>query len=200
MKMIFGNIKSFDYIIEFHDIHLYYEDENDEEIEYLFCINKNLSHLLGKKYLLPINNTHFKNFIRDCLEYNSTIKNKSDFDIEVIQIVEKYSHKYNPEIIKLLNIKLGSLILSNFKYKNLEYLKNLEKYFVPKYNFSSSDIVDNQTYNSQIHFLIIIINNLISISKNRTINLNYQIKSNQCHNINTSQFNYLDFIFDYFTN
>ena len=198
MKMIFNNIKSFDYIVEFHDIHLYYDDLDDTEIEYLFCINKKLSGV-NKKYLLPINNNHFKQFIRDCIEFEFEIKSKFDFETEVIQLIEKYSN-INKQIINYLNIKLGSLILSNLKYKNFAYLKKIEKYFIPEYaNITDTNCSKNN--NLQIQYLIIMINNLINVSTNPTINLNYQIDKNLLfQNIKTDQYDHLDFIFDYFTN
>jgi hypothetical protein len=51
MKMQFANINSCEYIVEFHDVHLYYNNDDDEQMEYLFSFNKSSSNGLNKKYL-----------------------------------------------------------------------------------------------------------------------------------------------------
>ena len=65
-----------------------------------------------------------------------------------------------------------------------------------------SKTIDSKFFNSQICYLIIMINNLLSLNKTTLINKNYKIKKTKETNIThikTENFDYLDFIFDYWT-
>lgn len=200
MLMQFANIKSFEYIVEFHDVHLYYDNDNDEKMEYLFCINKNSPNILNKKYLMPIQTQQFVQFVKDCLEYPEEKLSKNDFEINIIQLIEKYNQNYSIDVMNLINVKIGSLLLNHIQYKNFDYLKKIEKQFGSQYKFSKT--IDSQFFNSQICYLIIMINNLLSIKKTQIINPNYKIKKSKKINmkeIKTDNFDYLDFIFDYWS-
>ena len=200
MKMQFDDIKSFGYTIEFHDVHLYYNNDDDEEMEYLFCLNKGAPNILNKKILMPIDTKQFVQFVKDCLEYPSENLSKSDFEINVIQLIDKYNNNYSLDILNLINIKLGSLLLSHIKFKNFDYIKKVEKQFGSQNKLANT--ADVQYFNSQICFLIIILNNLVSVNKIQKTNNNYKIKKSQLTQINqikTENFDYLDFIFDYWS-
>ena len=208
MKMQFDNLKSFEYTVEFHDVHLYYNDndndndnynDTDEKMEYLFCLNNGSASILHKKYLMPINTKQFIQFIKDCLEYPEENLSKSDFEIAVIQLIGKYNNN-SLDILYLVNIKLGSLILSHIKFKDFDYLKKVEKQFGSHSKLANT--ADIQYFNSQICYLIIILNNLISVKKIQKNNHYYQIKKSQLvqmKQIKTDNFDYLDFIFDYWS-
>jgi hypothetical protein len=200
MKMQFDNIKSFEYTVEFHDVHLYYNNDDDEKMEYLFCLNKGAPNILNKKILMPIDTKQFVQFIKDCLEYPVENLTKTDFEINIIQLIDKYNSNYSLDILNLVNIKLGSLLLSHIKFKNFSYLKKVEKQFGSQSKLANT--ADVQCFNSQICFLIIMLNNLISVEKKQKNNHNYQIKKSQLeqmNQINTENFDYLDFIFDYWS-
>jgi hypothetical protein len=203
MKMQFDNIKSFEYTVEFHDLHLYYNDDDNEKMEYLFCLNNQVPNILNKKILMPINTKHFVQFIKDCLEYPVENLSKHDFEINIIQLIDKYNNNFSFDILNLINIKLGNLILSHIKFKNFAYLKNLHKQFGSQNKLAN--IKDIQFFNSQICYLIILLNNLISVKKQQKNNQNYRIKKsqviqlNQINQLKTENFDYLDFIFDYWS-
>ncbi len=201
--MQFDNIKSFEYTVEFHDLHLYYNDDDNEKMEYLFCLNNQVPNILNKKILMPINTKHFVQFIKDCLEYPVENLSKHDFEINIIQLIDKYNNNFSFDILNLINIKLGNLILSHIKFKNFAYLKNLHKQFGSQNKLAN--IKDIQFFNSQICYLIILLNNLISVKKQQKNNQNYRIKKsqviqlNQINQLKTENFDYLDFIFDYWS-
>ena len=198
--MQFDNIKSFEYTVEFHDVHLYYNNDDDEKMEYLFCLNKGAPNILNKKILMPIDTKQFVQFIKDCLEYPVENLTKTDFEINIIQLIDKYNSNYSLDILNLVNIKLGSLLLSHIKFKNLSYLKKVEKQFGSQSKLANT--ADVQCFNSQICYLIIMLNNLVSVGKIQKNNHNYQIKKSQLvqmNQLNTENFDYLDFIFDYWT-
>jgi hypothetical protein len=200
MKMQFDDIKSFEYTVEFHDVHLYYNNDDDEQIEYLFCLNKGAPSILNKKILMPIDTKQFVQFVKDCLEYPVENLSKSDFEINIIQLIDKFNNNYNLDILNLINIKLGSLILSHIKFKNFDYLKKVEKQFGSQNKLANT--ADVQCFNSQICYLIIILNNLVNVNKIQKNNHNYQIKKSQLTQINQikiENFDYLDFIFDYWS-
>jgi len=198
MKMQFANIKSFEYVVEFHDVHLYYNNDNDEQMEYLLCLNKDSPHILHKKYLMPIITKDFTQFVKDCLEYPTESMGKAEWEINIIQLIDKYNENLSTDILKFINVKLGSLILGNIKYKNFSYLKKVEKQLTTPYKFPTID--DNQNFTSQICWLMIMINNLLSVTKNKLVDLNYQTKSTQeINEIKTQNFDYLDWIFDYWS-
>jgi hypothetical protein len=198
MKWEFNNINLYNWIVEFHDVHLYYTNDYDETIEYLFSIGHGLPKILNKKYLVIINANSFRNFIGKCLEMPMEPVDKSQFEIQVIQIIEKYSHKNSWEYFYWLNLKLGNLILSNVKYKNLPNLKHIEKQFALNYKFST--VEENVQFDSQIQFLIIMINNLTKTTKKPIVNFQHKISGKKnLEEITESDFNYLDFVFDYWT-
>lgn len=196
MKMQFANINSCEYIVEFHDVHLYYNNDNDEQMEYLFSIGNTFT----KKYLLPVNTKNFVQFVANCLEYPVQKLSKDEFEINVIQLVDKYNQNYTCDVMNLINTKLGSLILHHIQYKNFTYLKSIEKQFGLGNKFSKT--IDSQFFNSQICYLLIMINNLVSLNKIPLANKNYKIKKtkeNSITQIKTENFDYLDFIFDYWS-
>ena len=206
MKMQFDNLKSFEYTVEFHDVHLYYSDNDsdndnyDEKMEYLFCLSNGLANGINKKYLMPIDTKQFYQFVKDCLEYPEENLSKSDFEIAVIQLIGKYNNNNSLDILNLVNIKLGNLILSHIKFKDFDYLKKVEKQFGSHSKLANT--ADVQYFNSQICYLIIILNNLISVKKILKNNHYYQIKKSQLvqmKQIKTDNFDYLDFIFDYWS-
>ena len=197
MKMQFDNIKSFDYTVEFHDVHLYYDDGDDEKMEYLFCINKVSPKVLNKKILMPIDTKQFVQFVKDCLEYPQENLSKTDFEINIIQLIDKYNNNYSLDILNIINIKLGNLLLSHIKFKNFDYLRNLEKQFCSHNKLANT--ADVQYFNSQICYLIIMLNNLVSVKKNQKDNQNYKIKKLQIKKLEKDNICYLDFIFDYWS-
>ncbi len=203
MKMQFANINSCEYIVEFHDVHLYYNNEDDEQMEYLFNFNKTSSNAINKKYLLPINTKSFVQFVANCLEYPGEKLSKSDFEISIIQLIDKYNQNYNCDVMNLVNTKIGSLILHHIQYKDFVNLKSIEKQFGFGNKFSKT--VDSQFFNSQICYLLIMINNLLSLNKKPLVNFvnkNYKIKKTKetcITDIKTENFDYLDFIFDYWS-
>ncbi len=196
MKMQFANINSCEYIVEFHDVHLYYNNDDDEQMEYLFSIGNTFT----KKYLLPINTKNFIQFVANCLKYPGEKLSKDEFEINVIQLVNKYNQNYTCDVMNLINTKLGSLILHNIQYKNFAYLKSIEKQFGFGNKFLKT--IDSQFFNSQICYLLIMINNLLSLNKIPLVNKNYKIKKTNetsITQIKTENFDYLDFIFDYWS-
>lgn len=200
MKMQFDNIKSFEYTVEFHDVHLYYNNDDDDTMEYLFCFHKESPKILNKKYLMPIDTKLFVQFVKDCLEYPVENLSKNDFEINIIQLMDKYNNNYSLDILNLINIKLGNLILTHIKFKNFDYLRKLEKQFGSQQKLANT--ADVQCFNSQICYLIILLNNLISVEKKQKNNHNYKIKKSQLIQMNqmkTENFDYLDFIFDYWS-
>ncbi len=198
MKMQFANIKSCEYIVEFHDVHLYYNDDYDEQMEYLFCFNNNSPHILNKKYLMPINTKQFVQFVKDCLEYPIEQLDKEHWELNVIQLVGKYSEQLPSEVMHMINIKLGSLILSQPTYKSFPYLKKIEKQFTASYKLMSNE--DTESFSSQICWLLIMINNLVSVSKIGKTKSHYKSKKpNEITNGQTGNFDLLDFIFDYWS-
>jgi len=198
--MLFPDINSFEYIVEFHDIHLYYNKDDDEKMEYLFSLNQDMPGLLNKKYLLPIDTKSFGQFVAECLEYPAEKLSEDEFQINIIQLVDKYNENYTLDVTNLINKKIGSLLLNHVQYKNFPYFKKIEKQFGIQNKFAK--IVDSIVFNSQICYLLIMINNLLSLTKKPIINLKYKIKKIKQPDINqiqTDTFNYLDFIFDYWT-
>ena len=188
--MQFENIKSFDYTVEFHDIHLYY---NDNKMEYLFNFHNKLPHNVDKKYLIPVDIKEFNQFVKDCLEYSVEKLSQSDFESIVIQLIDKYKYNYSLQVLKLINIKLGSLILSNPEYKNFDYLKKLEKEFSSHNKLSKND--NPPYFYAQIRYLIIMLNNLVSVRKTKNPVSNYKIIQMD----QFKKFDYLDFVFDYWS-
>lgn len=196
MKMQFANINSFEHIVEFHDVHLYYTNDNDEFMEYLFSIGNTFT----KKYLLPINTKSFVQFVSDCLTYPTEKLSKDEFEISIIQLIDKYNQSYTLDVMNLINVKIGSLLLNHIQYKNFTYLKSIEKQFGVSHKFIKTD--ETKFFNSQICYILIIINNLIGIKKTPIINYNYKISKSKAVDIKhifTDNFNYLDFIFDYWS-
>lgn len=202
MRMQFANINSFEHIVEFHDLHLYYTNESDESMEYLFSLNKDLPNTISKKYLLPIDTKSFVQFVSDCLTYPTEKLSKDEFEINIIQLIDKYNQSYTLDVMNLINIKIGSLLLNHHQYKNFPHLKKIEKQFGVPHKFIKT--TETQFFNSQIGYLLIIINNLIGIKKTPVVNLNYKIpkskaNTNDIKHICSDNFNYLDFIFDYWS-
>jgi hypothetical protein len=164
------HIESMNLIVLLHNLHLY-NKKKISKFGYLFST--------PKKYLIDLDFNEFKNFIDACLhsKYNDTVDTLIVTEGEIIQLIESYDFisnaKFKIEIIK----KIGNYILTKPKIKRFKYLHKLVKY----YNY---DIGTEQ--NIYIKFLIILINNFISLQ---------EIKLN---NINSDNINILDFIFDYY--
>ena len=175
MKFIF-NSNNQNYIVKFHEVHLYYKKNN--KLQYLFIhpIYK------YKKYIIDINYYDFKNFIIKCSENECTIKLAIDVKIEYKKLTEKIISCKNIDSRLNLCQKLGELIFFNYHHKDAFDVKNI--YVL----FTSIDNDDNfiNSFNCQIRYLIIMINNLMDIEHN-TIRDNYD-------------FNMLDFIYDYYLN
>jgi hypothetical protein len=170
------------YSIILHDVHLYLEPK--KQMKYLFCLN---TQHYPKKYLLDINYNLFENFIKECLEIGNETLNREDWEINIIQTLEKYQYVQNDNLKIFLNKKLGNLILNNFQHKNFAYLRKIEKYFVCYSDYDYNSL--QYKLNSQIKYLIILINNLVEI-KTSTV----RIKKTH------EPINFLDFIFDYYLN
>ena len=179
MKVIL-ELGTLEYIIKFHELNLYLE--KDGSMKYLFDIRKNN---YPKKYLLDIDLNDFKSFIKECLTYGINKVSQYDYDSTIIQLFNKYEMTQDLNLKLLINKKIGNLILSNSKFKNFYYLKSLEKFF---YNNNITESLIYNKQHSQIKYLIIIINNFISLKKS---NKNYNDKNT---------FDILDFIYDYYVN
>jgi hypothetical protein len=123
--------------------------------------------------MYKINTYDFKEFIKSCLEFPIIKNNKFEFEINIILLITKY---YNSDIISrgIILSMIGSLILFNIKYKKFIYLKKLEPFIC----------TDNI-----IKYLIIIVNNIKSMKKEKIIKEKNSI---------TDEINVLDFIFDYY--
>ena len=216
MKFIYNNINDEKYIIKFHDVHLYLQ--KNKKLQYLFTNNIHIY----KKYIIDINYYDFQDFVKECIElqYTSVVETKNNFEFQYTSVVEtknsfklqcavKTETKNNFELqcIQLVeklvttsNIdfklycckKLGSLILLNYIHKDFKGLKPLHKLFT--FFVSESDIKIN-SLNSQIRYLIIILNNLIEVSKHK-IKIKKIINNQSLYDQNSI----LDFIYDYYEN
>jgi hypothetical protein len=170
-----------------HDVHLYMESK---QMKYLFNISGPCYY---KKYLLDINYLDFKEFIKECLDYGPNPLNQNDFEMSIIQIIKKYpNQEINSNLRLFLNKKLGNLILFNSQFKNFYYLKKLEKFFSIYSNFQTDNMQIKQ--NSQIKYLLILINNIVELKSN-----NIRIKSS-VGKPSLHEPNWLDFIYDYYLN
>ncbi len=179
MKFIYDNINNKKYILKFHDVHLYLH--KNHKLQYLFT---NPVHVY-KKYILDIDYYEFKQFVQDCIELDSSVASKDQFELECIHMLEKLSTEIDVNFKLYCCMKLGSLILSNFSYKNFIYLKKINNHF----NCNLSGLL-----NSQIRYLIIILNNLIEINTSN-IKQPKKLKTNVLQEIN-----FMDFIYDYYQN
>jgi hypothetical protein len=173
MKFIF-NSNNINYIVKFHEVHLYYKNNN--KLQYLFIhpIYK------YKKYIIDIDYYDFKNFIIKCLE-NQYIKFSNDIKNEYIKLTEKIIMNKNIDLKINLCQKLGELILNNYNSKDIFDIKDIYVLFTSLNN--ENKLINS--FNSKIRYLIIIINNLLDIEQNF---------------IRNNEFNILDFIYDYYTN
>jgi hypothetical protein len=173
MKFIFNN-NNINYIVKFHEVHLYYKNNN--KLQYLFIhpIYK------YKKYIIDIDYYDFKNFIIKCLE-NQYIKLSNDIKNEFIKLTEKIIMNKNINLKINLCQKLGELILNNYNSKDVFNIKDIYVLFTSLNN--ENKLINS--FNSKIRYLIIIINNLLDIEQNI---------------IRNNEFNILDFIYDYYTN
>jgi hypothetical protein len=173
MKFIFNNNNQ-KYIVKFHEVHLYYKKNN--KLQYLFVhpIYK------YKKYIIDIDYYDFKNFIIKCSVNEFTIKLASDVKIEYKNLTDKIISCKNIDSKLNLCQKLGELILFNYHHKDVFDIKNIYILFT---SLNNDDILLN-SFNCQIRYLIIMINNLLSIDKNM--------------NRDNYEFNMLDFIYDYY--
>jgi hypothetical protein len=174
MKFIFSNYNQ-NYIVKFHEVHLYHKNNN--KLQYLF-IHPIFKY---KKYIIDINFYEFKNFIIKCSENESTIKLASDVKIEYKKLTEKLISCKDIESRLYLCQKLGELIFSNYHHKDVFDIKNIYILFT---SLNNEDTFIN-LFNCQIRYLIIMINNLLDIQQNT---------------IRNYEFDMLDFIYDYYLN
>lgn len=185
--------ESMHWVIELHDVHLYMESTKSlegKQMKYLFNLS---GPYFSKKYLIDINFEEFKEFIKECLEYGHNSLNQYDFEISIIQILEKYSSlETNSNLRLFLNKKIGNLLLFNSQFKKFNYLKKLEKYFFSYSDFQTDNIYIKQ--NSQIKYLLILINNLVELKSN-VIKIKSPIYKPILHESDK-----LDFIYDYYLN
>jgi hypothetical protein len=175
MKFIFNN-NNINYIIKFHEVHLYYKNNN--KLQYLF-IHPIFKY---KKYIIDIDFYEFRNFIIKCSENEYNIKLASDVKIEYKKLTEKLISCKDIELRLYLCQKLGELIFSNYHHKDVFDIKNIYVLFT---SLNNEDTFIN-LFNCQIRYLIIMINNLLDIEQN-IIRDNYK-------------FDMLDFIYDYYLN
>ena len=182
MKIEFNNINSKKYTIKIHNLNI--TKESNHYFSYLFVLDYSK---FTKRYIINIDTNAFKKFIYECLSIDNLIKDQTEYDINIIQLIEKYKIFPNNNSTRLyIGKKIGSLILHNIQYKNTNILKKLEKYFVTP---NSALNIKDESLNCQIHYLIILINNYIRINiENDNTKL---IKP-------TPNFAILDFIFDYY--
>lgn len=178
MKFIYDNINNQKYIVKFHDVHLYLQ--KNHKLQYLFT---NQVHVY-KKYILDIDYNEFKQFVQNCIELDSLVATRDQFELECVHILEKLSTETDVNFKLYCCMKLGSLILSNFSYKNFTYLKKINNHF----NCNLSGLL-----NSQIRYLIIILNNLIDINISN-------IKQKKLKTNIIQEINFMDFIYDYYQN
>ena len=185
MKICIDSV-SIQWTVVLHDVHLYMEPT---QMKYLFDIT---GHDNNKKYLIGINYEDFKDFIKECLEYGPNLLNLNDFEISIIQIIEKYSSiDLNSNLRLFLIKKLGNLILFNSQYKNFNYLKNLDKYFTSYSDFPTDNTNFKQSL--QIKYLLILINNMIELKSNK-IKIEHLVFHQQ------EPIHFLDFIYDFYLN
>ena len=155
-------IESMNLVIVLHNLHLY-NKKKISKFGYLFST--------PKRYLIDLDFLKFKKFIEDCLDH---IYNSDDQE-EIIHLIEKYNYTtddlFKIEIIR----RIGYYILTNPKIKHFKYLQKIIKYY-------NNDIGTEQ--NMYIKFLIILINNLLSIQ--------------QINQVFSNPLNILDIVFDYY--
>ncbi len=190
MKFVYDDINGEKYIINFHDLHLYLQ--KNKKLQYLFT---NSIHIY-KKYILDIDYYDFKNFINSCLENKSIVESRNSFELQCVQLIEKLltsSSIYVNINFKLYCCqKLGSLILYNCSYKDFQGLKKIHSLFT---SITSEPDVKINSLNSQIRYLVIILNNFIGISI-----IKHKIKEQYTSKKIQNQINMLDFIYDYYEN
>jgi hypothetical protein len=174
MKFIFNNNNQ-NYIVKFHEVHLYHKNNN--KLQYLF-IHPIFKY---KKYIIDIDFYDFKNFIIKCSENESIIKLASDVKIEYKKLTEKLISYKNINSRLISCQKLGELIFYNFHHKDVFEIKDIYSLFTSLDNEDTSI----NSFNCQIRYLIIMINNLLNIEQNT---------------IRNYEFNMLDFIYDYYLN
>ena len=125
-------------------------------------------------------------------ELQCAVETKNNFELQCVQLVEKLVTTSNIDFKLYCCKKLGSLILLNYIHKDFKGLKPLHKLFT--FFVSESDIKIN-SLNSQIRYLIIILNNLIEVSKHK-IKIKKIINNQSLYDQNSI----LDFIYDYYEN
>lgn len=175
MKFIFIN-NNINYIIKFHEVHLYSKKNNKFQYLFIHPIYK------YKKYIIDIDYYDFKNFIIMCSKNEYIIKLAIDVKIEYKKLTDKIISCKDIDSRLILCQQLGELIFFNYHHKDVFDIKNIYVLFTSQNN-------DNNLlnlFNCQIRYLIIMINNLLDIEFN-IIRDNYD-------------FNILDFIYDYYLN
>jgi len=175
MKFIFSNNNQ-RYIVNFHEVHLYHKNNN--KLQYLF-IHPIFKY---KKYIIDIDYYDFKNFIIKCSENEYKIKLNIDVKIEYKKLTEQIISCKDIDLRLYLCQKLGELIFFNYHHKDVFDIKSIYVLFTSLDN----DNIDINSFNCQIRYLIIMINNLLDIEHN-IIRDNYK-------------FDMLDFIYDYYIN
>lgn len=185
MKLIFENINGKNYIIKFHEIFMYLENNT---MQYIFNI---ITSGFSKKYLYEFTLDEFKNFIKSCIVLGDNYLTRFEFEAQITQLIETYGHYPDVGTRLILDKKIGNLLLFNHQYFDFPYLKNLEKHFysVPKTNIITGESGLKQ--NLEIKYLLIILSNLMYVSVNDYINSEQMSESFE-------NFNLLDFIFDHY--
>lgn len=173
---IYDNQSNTNYIIKLKKKNIKWVDNNNFRYLYSFENSK-----IIKNIFITINLDKLKKFILKCLSSNyiNNINTNNDFYNKIIILVDKLiKYNDNNEIRSSTIEYIGFILLNNNKYKNYNYLKLLEEFFINKY-FS----LNNRNYNyMELKYLIILINNIKKII----------VSNNKIYN-----FDIIDYIFDY---
>jgi hypothetical protein len=179
MKFIFNNQHNENYIVKFHEVHLYYK-KNNNKLQYLFV------HPIFKykKYIIDIDYYDFKKFIVNCSKNKNIIKLTKKIGSvknEYIKLTEKIVSVKNINLRLNICQKLGELIFFNHHHKNVFDIKHIYTLFTIQNN--DDNLINS--LNCHVKYLIIMINNLLEI---------------ECNLIKDNNFDMLDFIYDYYLN
>jgi hypothetical protein len=106
-----------------------------------------------------INKEELVDFMSYCLDYPMIKKNKLDFEMEIIILLNKYIYA-NMLTKQIIISMIGSMIIFNIKYKKFEYLKKLNLYY---------------HLDTKIKYLIFIINNIEELTTKISVNNKFDI-------------------------